>query len=42
MNGIRAILRKELADYFSSYRFLILFALIITAEWILRKKYSLQ
>jgi len=28
VNGIRAILRKELADYFSSYRFLILFALI--------------
>ncbi|MCG6894066.1 MAG: ABC transporter permease [Desulfobacteraceae bacterium] len=28
MNGIRAIVRKELADHFSSYRFLILFALI--------------
>ena len=28
MNGIRAIARKELADHFSSYRFIILFALI--------------
>jgi ABC-2 type transport system permease protein len=28
MNGIRAIVRKELADHFSSYRFIILFALI--------------
>ena len=28
MNGIRAIIRKELADHFSSNRFLILFALI--------------
>ncbi|MGD8366641.1 MAG: ABC transporter permease subunit [Desulfobacterales bacterium] len=28
MNGIRAIVKKELADHFSSYRFLILFALI--------------
>lgn len=28
MNGIKAILKKELADHFSSYRFMILFALI--------------
>jgi len=28
MTGIRAIIRKELADHFSSYRFIILFALI--------------
>ena len=28
MNGIRSIVRKELADHFSSYRFIILFALI--------------
>jgi len=28
VNGIKPILRKELADYFSSYRFLIVFALI--------------
>jgi ABC-2 type transport system permease protein len=28
MTGIRAIIRKELADHFSSYRFMILFALI--------------
>ncbi len=28
MSGFRAILKKELADHFSSYRFLILFALI--------------
>jgi ABC-2 type transport system permease protein len=28
MNGIRAIVRKELSDHFSSYRFIILFALI--------------
>ena len=28
MNGITAIIRKELADHFSSYRFIILFALI--------------
>jgi ABC-2 type transport system permease protein len=28
MNGIKAIIRKELADHFSSYRFIILFALI--------------
>jgi len=28
MNGIKAIIRKELADQFSSYRFIILFALI--------------
>jgi ABC-2 type transport system permease protein len=28
MNGIKAIVRKELADHFSSYRFIILFALI--------------
>jgi len=28
MNGISAIIRKELADHFSSYRFIILFALI--------------
>ncbi|MBW1732574.1 MAG: ABC transporter permease [Deltaproteobacteria bacterium] len=28
MNGIRAIIRKELSDHFSSYRFIILFALI--------------
>jgi ABC-2 type transport system permease protein len=28
MNGILVILKKELADHFSSYRFLILFALI--------------
>ena len=28
MNGIKTILKKELADHFSSYRFIILFALI--------------
>ena len=28
MSGIRTIIRKELADHFSSYRFIILFALI--------------
>ena len=28
MNGLAAIVRKELADHFSSYRFVILFALI--------------
>ena len=28
MHGIRTIIRKELADHFSSYRFIILFALI--------------
>ena len=28
MNGIRVILKKELADHFSSYRFTIIFALI--------------
>ena len=28
MHGIRAIVKKELADHFSSYRFIILFALI--------------
>jgi ABC-2 type transport system permease protein len=28
MRGIRSIVRKELADHFSSYRFIILFALI--------------
>ena len=28
MKGIKAIIKKELADHFSSYRFLILFALI--------------
>ena len=28
MTGIRAIIRKELTDHFSSYRFIILFALI--------------
>lgn len=28
MNGIKPILKKELADHFSSYRFLIVFALI--------------
>ena len=28
MTGIGAIVRKELADHFSSYRFMILFALI--------------
>jgi len=28
MTGIRAIIKKELADHFSSYRFIILFALI--------------
>jgi ABC-2 type transport system permease protein len=28
VNGIKPILKKELADYFSSYRFLIVFALI--------------
>ncbi len=34
MNGIRAIVRKELADHFSSYRFIILFALIAMASLI--------
>jgi ABC-2 type transport system permease protein len=28
MHGIKAIFKKELADHFSSYRFMILFALI--------------
>jgi ABC-2 type transport system permease protein len=28
VNGIKTILKKELADHFSSYRFIILFALI--------------
>jgi len=28
MQGLKVIFRKELADHFSSYRFLVLFALI--------------
>ena len=28
MKGIKPIVRKELADHFSSYRFVIIFALI--------------
>jgi len=28
MSGIKTIFKKELADHFSSYRFIILFALI--------------
>ncbi len=31
-NGVRPIVRKELADHFGSYRFLILFALIVMAS----------
>jgi ABC-2 type transport system permease protein len=34
MNGILVILKKELADHFSSYRFLILFALIAMVSMI--------
>jgi ABC-2 type transport system permease protein len=34
MNGIKAIIRKELADHFSSYRFVILFALIVMVSLI--------
>jgi len=35
MNGIAAIIRKELADHFSSYRFIILFALIAMVSLII-------
>lgn len=35
MTGIRAIIRKELADHFSSYRFIILFALIAMVSLII-------
>jgi ABC-2 type transport system permease protein len=35
MNGITAIIRKELADHFSSYRFIILFALIAMVSLII-------
>lgn len=34
MNGLFAIYRKELGDYFSSYRFVILFALIAMVSFI--------
>ncbi len=35
MNGIRPILKKELSDHFSSYRFLFLFALIAMVSLVL-------
>ncbi|MFC1815145.1 ABC transporter permease [Thermodesulfobacteriota bacterium] len=35
MNGIKTILKKELADHFSSYRFLIVFALIAMVSLII-------
>jgi ABC-2 type transport system permease protein len=34
MKGLSAVLRKELADHFSSYRFIILFALIAMVSFI--------
>ena len=34
MQGIRAVFRKELSDHFSSYRFVILFALIAMVSFI--------
>jgi len=34
MQGLYAVFRKELADHFSSYRFVILFALIATVSFI--------
>ncbi len=34
MKGLLAIYRKELADHFSSYRFIILFALIAMVSFI--------
>lgn len=34
MQGMMAVYRKELADHFSSYRFIILFALIAMVAFI--------
>ena len=34
MSGLFAIYRKELGDYFSSYRFVILFALIAMVSFV--------
>jgi len=35
MNGLKPILRKELSDHFSSYRFIILFALIAMVSFLM-------